>query len=312
MLRYKASPRALLTNSAIISPPPSLRLDSQREGSSGNKKQKHQSPPSAASSSQRHFSLASPACLRAPSCSLGSFHSTALHLLLGALSGAAHTALPMPGARERRGRSGSAPLGGSAGLVLCAARGPHPNPWQVGAPEVRTGTRRRRRRERAGRGQRNRAGRARGPAGRRERKGRLGGTRRTAAPRRHPARGSRAAPADSGRRGGCGSFTLYWRPRGRSPFSSEVRRGGWRRRELPRGARHGPPRLRGRPPSRPGPPLPRPTPPPRRPAAAEAPPRPQARSSSRLLPPPSGSVTLGFTLESPRGPRAAAGRQPRG
>lgn len=113
MLRYKASPRALLTNSAIISPPPSLRLGSQRERSSGNKKQKHQSPPSAAFSSWLHFCLASPPA-SSPSLLCSFFRSRVpLRRLLGSPGSAApgvsapwglraHTALPMPDTRERQ------------------------------------------------------------------------------------------------------------------------------------------------------------------------------------------------------------------
>lgn len=67
----------------------------------------------------------------------------------------------------------------------------------------------------------------------RERKGRVGGTRRTASPRRLPGARLRDRSQQLGRHRGCGTFTLYWFPPG--PLSSEVRSGDWGLQKLPRG-----------------------------------------------------------------------------
>lgn len=68
------------------------------------------------------------------------------------------------------------------------------------------------------------------------------------------AHGSRAAPADSGCHSGCRSFTLQELPPSLSPFSGEVRSGGWRLQKLPRGALRAAPRACvASPPSRPCP-----------------------------------------------------------
>lgn len=66
-----------------------------------------------------------------------------------------------------------------------------------------------------------------------ERKGRVGGTRRTASPRRLPGARLPARSHQLGRHRGYGTFTLYWFPPG--PLSSEVRSGDWGLQKLPRG-----------------------------------------------------------------------------
>lgn len=65
----------------------------------------------------------------------------------------------------------------------------------------------------------------------------MGGTRRTASPRRLPGgrtHDSRGRSHQLGRHRGCSTFTLYWFPP-RGPLSSEVRSGDWGLQKLPRG-----------------------------------------------------------------------------
>lgn len=147
----------------------------------------------------------------------------------------AHTALPMPDNRERQAAIGFTPPGGESGLVLFpAARAvPTLTHGTLGRPKVKDcGDRR----VRDG-GPKGWTERGSGTSGRkrrdRERKGRVGGTRRTASPRRLPCARLRGRSQQLGRHRGYGTFTLYWFPPG--PLSSEVRSGDWGLQKLPRG-----------------------------------------------------------------------------
>ena len=215
-MRYKASPRALLTNSAIISPPPSLRLGSQREGSSGNKKQKHQSPPSAAFSSQLHFSLASPPCLPPSGPSnppLSSYSSSSSPVSAAPASSPGAGSHRAPHALRRRAASGvraprpPADAQGWSFARLVAATLTH---GSAGRPRCGVGLGEGGRVR--GRGRGTGPSRALGPAGGRERereKGCWEGQGKPPPLAASRAHGSYAARADSGRHSGCSSFTLY-------------------------------------------------------------------------------------------------------
>lgn len=322
MLRYKASPRALLTNSAIISPPPSLRLGSQREGSSGNKKQKHQSPPSAAFSSQLHFSLASPPFLPPSGPSNPPLSSSSSPVSAAPASSPGAGSHRAPHALRRRAASGvraprpPADAQGWSFARLVAATLTH---GSAGRPRCGVGL---------GEGGRVRGGgrgtgpsRALGPAGGRERERRAAG--RDKANRLPSPPPGRTAPMPLGQTPAATAAAAHSlfisSPPGPSSLSSEVRSGGWSLQKLPRGVLGAvPPRLRGQP-SIPGSPSPFPHPdpppkvPPTLPPRLEAPPTlsPGGRLRLPTSRPPPVSLTFDFSLGSRGDPGATAGKQPK-